>query len=381
MLKNLNTIYTHETSDSFTDYERKFKNDGGLSFWATIGEGNNVWGSNSWKEQRALNYMGVKDGTTMNDFIYKQFFNEDGELNEQRVQDLYKNTGGKWEDTGSSSGNFKAVKQYITDLAQLQDAEIKTQDKFVELGKTIKDSFSSAIVDGFTTSMKMLGEQITDMKHDADDYMNSWMSIGEKMMDAIGPAMTQAGLAMITIDPEHWYNGAAVVAAGGVVSLMAGMFANNQKNDDEEKRLQSLKDLLSDIIDQARTDAEYYQRNVLHSKALSEAELISNQSVHDAIIAPNGNIISTDPEDYLIATKTPGNYANLNGGAPVVNFNLIDQSTGVQVSEVKQRKNQDGSIDISAVVISKVSQAIADGELDDAFAAKEMRINGKSYAY
>jgi len=37
--------------------------------------------------------------------------------------------------------------------------------------------------------------------------------------------------------------------------------------------------------------------------------------VSDAIISPNGNIISTNPRDYLIATKNPG---ELGGGSIVI---------------------------------------------------------------
>ena len=43
--------------------------------------------------------------------------------------------------------------------------------------------------------------------------------------------------------------------------------------------------------------------------------------IHDAIIAPGGKVITTDPSDYLIATKTPG---NLGGGSGSITFGDIN---------------------------------------------------------
>jgi len=41
------------------------------------------------------------------------------------------------------------------------------------------------------------------------------------------------------------------------------------------------------------------------------------RSVNDAIISPRGDIITTHPDDYLIATKTPG---SLGGSGVTVNI-------------------------------------------------------------
>ena len=43
--------------------------------------------------------------------------------------------------------------------------------------------------------------------------------------------------------------------------------------------------------------------------------------VHDAIIQPNGQVIQTDPSDYLIATKTPGSLGRGAGQGVTVNLN------------------------------------------------------------
>jgi hypothetical protein len=54
----------------------------------------------------------------------------------------------------------------------------------------------------------------------------------------------------------------------------------------------------------------------------SLAEILGIKSVNDAIISPNGNIITTAPDDYLIATKTPGSLGNSNGTNITVNVTV-----------------------------------------------------------
>lgn len=63
--------------------------------------------------------------------------------------------------------------------------------------------------------------------------------------------------------------------------------------------------------------------------------------VNDAVIAPNGNIISTHPDDYLIATKNPG---SLGGGGIVVNVygdvsgqELVDKVSSALGLDIKRQ--------------------------------------------
>jgi hypothetical protein len=99
------------------------------------------------------------------------------------------------------------------------------------------------------------------------------------------------------------------------------------------------------------------------------------QSVNDAIITPSGKVISTHPEDYLIATKTP---ENLGGGAPKITFNFIDKSSGVKVTSQRSDYNEaTGTYDIEVVIENKVKEVIATSKGDEAFAVREARQNGK----
>lgn len=59
--------------------------------------------------------------------------------------------------------------------------------------------------------------------------------------------------------------------------------------------------------------------------------------VNDAIITPQGDVIKTDPSDYLIATKTPGALAGASSGGITVNVNypmVLDRSAGEKLAQV-----------------------------------------------
>ena len=72
------------------------------------------------------------------------------------------------------------------------------------------------------------------------------------------------------------------------------------------------------------------------------------RSVQDAIIAPNGNIITTAPDDYLIATKTPWSLGNKGG----TNINVNVSVAGSVVAE----KELAGSI--ASIIYNQRSRGI-----------------------
>lgn len=129
------------------------------------------------------------------------------------------------------------------------------------------------------------------------------------------------------------------------------------------------------LIEQARQDALYYENNLRHKTALDINRQVSQTSVHDALISTNGRVITTDPKDYLIATKNPRELVGGNSVVqPVIN-NIINNNADVQVRQ-QQTVNQDGSIDIETFIESKIGDYIASPKGDDAFNARQARING-----
>ena len=194
--------------------------------------------------------------------------------------------------------------------------------------------------------------------------------------------LTQAGLALAISSVGNMpmvMKGLAIAAAGAGMSFLGGMMGAKEEEDDtdeEYKRLNQIKDDLSELLKQAREDAIYYENTVRHRKALSTNGSIS---VNDAIITPSGQVVSTHPDDYLIATKTPQTLGR-GGGAPIINFSVVDKSTGIKVTKQKSTYNEDtNSIDFEAVIESKVQEIIATSKGDSAFNARQMRLNGNSY--
>lgn len=65
-------------------------------------------------------------------------------------------------------------------------------------------------------------------------------------------------------------------------------------------------------------------------------------NVNDAIITPRGDVIKTDPADFLIATKTPGDLANGGGGQvnhiTFPNAILLDRNSGNIIAEMLDQK-------------------------------------------
>ena len=371
--------------------------------------GFDTYGDNTFRQQQSLDYMGLPAGTSYKDFKESLFGKNYSEKNRDSLRDYIsslskeeiKSTGmysflskeAKSELNGLLDGSqtldqvlnygVKSSNNELIDfLINIQAQVENTKDVFKDLGLSLRETFNSTLLKGFDDTMVMAGNHVNAMikgTYDAseagEDYANIWKEVGQSMLSSMGPAVTQAGLALIT--DGNVKAGLALIAAGGILNFMSGLFGDDGKDKDkqQEERLKNLKDLLSDLIEQAKTDAEYYEKNFRHENALSQANQIS---VNDAIISPNGNVISTAPDDYLIATKTPGSLAG--GKGTTVNFTVVNNSSNVAVKE-ERKNNPDGTVDIIATIVDVVSGAVADGTMDEAFAARDYRLNGQSYAY
>ncbi|MBQ0112853.1 MAG: hypothetical protein KBT03_06975, partial [Bacteroidales bacterium] len=303
-------------------------------------------------------------------------------------------------DTLKDAGSeYTVIANKLADIQMNQDgwnqSMVFSMGKLMDLSKTFKSTISGGIMNGLSSSLEMWGE----MAHQGESFGNildaikkNWINIAASMMKALGPEITSTGLAMVKagftqVGGINWglvSAGMALAASGGIMSFTSGMFGDSgskDKDDDKERKIQNLKDALSDLIDQAKTDAEYYQRNLLHKNALAENEAISSRSVNDAIITPNGSVVTTHPDDYLIATKTPGSLLG-NGGknttyAPNITFTVVNESGQlVKIGQTETTTNDNGDIDIRATIIAVTEEAIANGELDNAFTAMQYRQQG-----
>lgn len=372
---------------------------------------------NTLRQQRILDDYGVPSGVTYDSYVKAKYVNSenpDGTLSttdeSSRQYENLSKLKEQLEEMGKSGRELAAALDFSNiDISALEKADekistaslgaAKIKESLKSIGSTMRESVTSNLSQGLSKTWSELGESLAGSDKSSKNIAKAWKDVAKNMLSSIGAAMTQAGLNLI-IDGATSHSkaeiaaGFALAAAGGVAGIMSGLSGYEDKetdNNDYNSKIKNLKDALSDLIDQAKTDAEYYQKNLLHKQALSENDYYSAKSisVNDAVITPNGNVISTAPDDYLIATKTPDTLMNNNiqrdNDSMQIEFNptfnFIDQTTqGVQ-TEVKENYDENGNISFDVVLKNVVGEAIANGDLDASFNAREYRLRGKSVAW
>lgn len=341
---------------------------------------------------RALSYLGYNNNFDVYDLIINKAI-EDKALKElkEKTEAEYKKqnpeaTPMQVEQEGQNAviKSLKADKtgRFSSKFSEFRD-EIETlqlSEMMDSLGESIEKLGVTLLQSGITDTFYTWGKHILDADRGVEAMGDNFKKLGQNLTSNMGSLMTEAGLAMIIgsagIGPKL-YAGLALVAAGGGLSFLSGVLDSDTKEDDKEQRLNKLKDDLVDLLRQAREDAIYYENTLRHKNAISANENLTVRSVNDAIITPSGDIITTHPDDYLIATKEPRNLVS--GSAPTVNFNVIDKSTGIRITEQKYTYNKDtNSLDFEAVIESKVNEIIMSSKSDEAFAVREARMRGKT---
>ena len=360
--------------------------------------------------RRSAGELGVNGGAYGSLFGLSQTTDRDTAMLE-RYNKLFGSYNGQlspnaWKDEGGYSLGTK----FIGDLFGFQK------------GYTMQDLYNQGAMEGLTKStiywrealedtldvMKSLGEEMISItgemgkkawltpfeqwgkilingKNWTEETADAYKELGTEALNALGPVMARAGFELVARGAlsNNWaliLGGLGLAAAGGFASGLGGALSEAQAesdNDKETEKLQDLKDQLADLLEQARTDALYYENNLRHQTALGLNREFSYKSVHDAVITPQGDVVTTDPKDYLIATKTP---QNLVGGgsvtvSPVINCNVVN-NTSAQVRQ-EQTQNADGSIDIVTIIEEVAGGYIASSRSDDAFNARSYRMNGR----
>jgi tape measure domain-containing protein len=293
--------------------------------------------------------FGVSKGYTMDD-LYKQMENDLGSVTKSTIY---------WKEA------LEDVKDVMKSMAEETSALVG------DLGKK-----------SWLAPFEQWGAILVNGKKWTEETADAYKELGTEALNALGPIMAKAGFELVArgaID-NNWsliLGGLGLAATGGFASGLGGALseAQDNSNDDEAAKIQDLKDQLADLLDQARKDALYYENNMRHKTAVGLNKEFSYQSVNDAIITPQGDVVKTDPKDYLIATKTPGQFASGATVTPIINCSVIN-NTGSQVRQ-EQRQNPDGSIDILTFIEDAVGNYIASSKSDEAFSAREYRVHGR----
>ena len=133
--------------------------------------------------------------------------------------------------------------------------------------------------------------------------------------------------------------------AGRIAGLQAEMSALKKQKDDEKELYKERRDFIGKMLKDAEerhaaalanqnsATKKYVEKEIAYYRELASAidaarsgntaainrAATNVKKVNDAVISPNGNIISTHPDDYIIATKKPG---ELGGGGVSVSVDL-----------------------------------------------------------
>ena len=292
----------------------------------------------------------------------------------------------------TDEGIFKMSDEEILKNLTEQEKEwikiVKLQKDSATTLNSIADNMTGMlgafVGDAITSTFNEWGSALAKGEDASSALTKNMMSLSASLMSNLGSMVTQAGLSLAVSsigDKAGVIAGLAIAAAGGGMSFLGGylngaLSGNSDKDENKElEKLLKIKQDLADLLKQAREDAIYYENTTRHKKAISANAEFTTRSVHDAVITPKGEVITTDPKDYLIATKTPKTLVG--GGAPTINFSVVDKSTGIRVTQQKSTYNKEtNSIDFEAVIESKVQEVIASSKGDDAFAAREARLRG-----
>lgn len=159
----------------------------------------------------------------------------------------------------------------------------------------------------------------------------------------------------------------------GMNDFADSMYRAKDSVDEQNQAMQELIGQLKELRKQIREDQLYYESRNRNINALQGIQELENVSVQDAIIAPGGKVITTAPDDYLIATKTPGSLAGSGGN---VFLTINNEAAGTVSISAESVQRSDGSQEIVATVTKVIANEIAKGGLDNAFDIRQRRLTG-----
>ena len=310
--------------------------------------------------------------------VLSKFFGYESKYAKEDIYETFK------KDYGISSELEDATKKWLDmQMAIYQTKEIM-KGLSDETAKFTGQLAEKAFLTPFQTSGEYLAKTWTKSLKDGEKWTeltaDAMADLGKEAVSALGPIMAKAGFELVARGAilDNWgmiLGGLGLAATGGFATGLGSALSNSQKdkNDKESEKIQALKDQLADLLEQARKDAIYYEKNMRHKTALG---INKEFSVNDAIITPKGDVVTTDPKDYLIATKTPGQFAGGNVTVqPIINNQIINNTSSKVRQE--QTQNADGSINLITIIEDAVGEYIASARSDDAFTTRDYRIRGK----
>jgi hypothetical protein len=189
------------------------------------------------------------------------------------------------------------------------------------------------------------------------------------------PVFEAFGNAVKTVfEALRWFANAITF---GLIDKMNEWADTIEMLDDEQQkeadRLKAINDQYKNLLIALKEQEEYYLQQRRHLNAQWAIENFQAQKVNDMIITPGG-AFSTDPRDYIIATKHPETL--MSGGAAPVYVTVINNNKSASVSS-DEKTNADGSREVIVTIEGVVNNAFVNGKFDNALDVVAMRKSGK----
>ena len=167
-----------------------------------------------------------------------------------------------------------------------------------------------------------------------------------------------------------------VITFGLVEKLSVSFDELTQAQEDETERLRRLNEQYKNLQNAIDEQEQYYLKKKMEVNAQAYDKVLGNMQVNDMILTPQGNF-STDPDDYIIATKNPAGI----GGGTVFQMNVEINNTIAETATVttSQTTNADGMPQLLVTISRKVAGDAASGAngWDNAFSARSQRLSGR----
>lgn len=237
-------------------------------------------------------------------------------------------------------------------------------DQIVEPLKPILDAIIHLLI-GISDVLEAFAEPIQDLLSWITQLINLFAVLFKgfaKLISGINSAFSFA------LEPVKAF--ANVI--GDLVGWLADWFGVEKEiNDEKQKELDqqmALYDAYAGMLSVLRDTQEEYEKRKKYINAQGYADSVTG--VHDMILTPQGRF-STDPDDYIIATKNP---KGLNGGKGDI---IINNYSNAQVEAT-----QDDLGNTVILISQKVAMDYAQGNngWDSAIQARQARVAGRNLA-
>lgn len=273
---------------------------------------------------------------------------------------------------GSPTGFNVAYSE--SDAVWLDEEKVRKEEeraaRLAEIYRNLGDQLKQFAADATFDALWDVGEALYEGGNAAEAFGRS---LAKSILQNVPAMLFQTGFQMAITG--NVYGGLALMALSGLGAVSGGYLTKGldgaDDGDEKARKLETLTNQLAELITQSKADAEYFATGLRSRNADYQNSVIS---VNDAIITKQGQVIQTHPDDYLLATKTPG---ALGGGGSRVVINVNNTISNEADIDILETENMDGTKELLFTVRKLIKSDMARGEYDAVLASRQGSIAGR----